>query len=252
MSERSFFSVWRRLKNSGARANGLSVGNAGVPRGVGLAEGKDGEGGANERNGYPEAHQAHKPDCPGDREYGAENFVSGGPFGEGKQLLLKRDETGHEGWDLWHGARSLSATTIAAIVFLAAEILEPGGPRAERLWAGAGLYCFWFVLAFGAVCWGCRRGQGVFSLVMSGETRFALALVALAFLWSEEPQGMALAGWVAWVAVILGGLADGGWIALVCLRREVPPWRAVRIVVSGERGARRQCWVVLFGEGRQR
>ena len=51
-------------------------------------------------------------------------------------------------------------------------------------------------------------------------------------------------------AVLLGGFADGAWIARVATRREIGFWRALWMLAAGEmRAGRRRCWVLLFGGG---
>ena len=79
------------------------------------------------------------------------------------------------------------------------------------------------------------------------DVRIGLLTVALAFLWSGDPATVGLGGWIAAAALAIGGLADGGWIAVISLRREVPPWRAVGVVFRESRDAWRAQWAALYG-----
>ena len=142
-------------------------------------------------------------------------------------------------------------TAFSACVLLLASALAPegwfaGGLSVDGLALGAGMYFVWLAGTFWGKCRGCGRG---FAVVMQRleAVRFGLSAVALAFLWSGDPAAAGLAVWIAAAALAIGGLEDGGWIAVVSLRREVPPWRAVGIVFRESRDAWRQGWRALYG-----
>lgn len=270
--------VWRRLKEAGARANGLrglsgeldpgqavakrfardvlheaegrAVGETFLVGADSVKEGDDGDqrGDAADRGQERQSRdRALEGKQSGEREDKGEQFVVGGAEGEGQEFVHEDDEAvqGRQ-WDIRHGSRSLAATVFAAMVLLFASLPGLDGPRVDCLAAGLGLYGLWLVGAFGMECWRCARGLAPVPAVLA-DVRIGLLTVALAFLWSGDPAAAGLAGWIAASALAIGGLADGGWIAMISLRREVPPWRAIGIVCRESRDAWRAQWFVLYG-----
>ena len=269
--------VWRRLKEAGARANGLSGlsgefdpgqavakrfardvldeaearadGDALLPVEVGLEEEDNAYDGGQARDGG----QDKLDDCrvagtnySGDRDDESEQLAPGGAVREGQQFPVEREGAMDDLHWIAHGGRSLRITAFAAIALLVASVLNPSGFSVDGLVLGAVLYVVWLGGGFWAVCQGCGRGHAVFP-EKSGAVRLALSAVALAFLWSGDPAAAGLAVWIAATAVAIGGLDDGDWIAVICLRREVPPWRAVAAVFRESRHAWREGWRVLYG-----
>ena len=268
--------VWRRLKLAGARTLGLGAGPRGHDSGKAVAErtvrGRSGEDevgaagdavavgadGLNERDDADEggdaAYGGQKPQGyrgvlegkqAGGRKSQGEQFAIRGADGEGEELA-HQDEGAVQDWDIRHASRSVAATVFAASVLLAASLLGPEGPRGDCLVAGAGLYAGWLAGSFAMECWGCARGYAPVPAVLA-DTRFGLGAVALLLLWSGETEALGLAGWVGAAAFGVGGMADGGWIAVVSLRREVPPWRALAVVHRESRDAWRAGWRVIYG-----
>lgn len=242
-------SFWARLKQAGARANGLSEADAVQVGAVSRVETGQGDREAYCREYGPQNGPPQKGAGGSDAEEQAEIFLKGGGEGELEKRAVERERAGDDWWQVWNGARSLAATGFAAIVLATAELWDPTGPRWDRLALGGAVYGIWFASAFAAMCALCRLGQGAFGLAVTGEFRFGAAVVAMALLWSEAPVAMSLAGWVAVAAVAMGGIADGAWLAVVSLRREVPPWRALAIVFREEKQARRELWRRLYWGG---
>ncbi len=269
--------VWRRLKEAGARANGLSglsgefdPGEAVAKRfprdvldeaevragGKAVLVGGDGlkeDDHAREHRHAPDAGEGdpgHLPFADAKRSGARDSEEKKSPIGtvegEGKERLVE----GEGAFDDWHwiafGGGSLRVTAFSACVLLLASALAPGGMSIDGPALGAGLYFVWLGGAFWAVCRGCGRGHAVVPERLAG-VRFGLSAVALAFLWSGDPAAAGLAVWIAATALAIGGLDDGDWIAVVCLRREVPPWRAVAAVFRESRHAWREGWRALYG-----
>ena len=269
--------VWRRLKEAGARANGLSGLSGDFDRGQAVAERfpRDvlneaearaigeavfvGAGGLKEEDDAGEnrrASDAGEGDPgrirftdakrTGARENEEEKSPVGTSEGEGQERLVQ----GEGAFDDWHwiafGGYSLRVTAFSACTLLLASALAPGGLTFDGLALGAGMYVAWFAGTFWAECRGCRRGFAVVTERL-GATRLGLSAVALAFLWSGDPVAAGLAVWTAAVALAIGGFDDGGWIAVVSLRREVPPWRALAVVHRESRDVWRAGWRVLYG-----
>ena len=202
-------SFWRWLKVSGAQANGLSAGAVLDGQNELVAGGRS------------------------ERTVGQSETKSGKASSDWRELE--------------HGSRSLVSTTVVAVVFLIAELSNPSGPSGRSLVAGLAAWTIMAVTAFAGMCVLCRAGQAVFP-DRSAEVGFALVMVAFALLWSGDPVAMSLAGWVALGALGASGFSDGQWIAAVSLRREVSPWRALRILLREDLHARRQCWRQLYWE----
>ncbi len=269
--------VWRRLKEAGARANGLSglsgefdPGQAVAKRlardvldeaeaGAGVAAFLPGADGLKDDDHARENRHSHdvggegpghvrlveaKPS--GAHENDGETRPIGAAEGEGEDRFIE----GKGAFDDWHwiepGGYSLRVTVFSACVLLLASALAPGGFSTDGPALGAGMYFGWLAATFWAVCRGCGRGIAVVK-ERSGAVRFGLSAVALAFLWAGDPAAAGLAVWIAAAALAIGGLEDGDWIAVVSLRREVPPWRAVGIVFRESRDAWREGWRSLYG-----
>ena len=82
----------------------------------------------------------------------------------------------------------------------------------------------------------------------TGGGRLGLVFLAVVLCTAGGDGTSGLAGWTAFAALVLGSASDGAWIALVAERRGLGPFGAWKEIASGERAARRQCWVSLFGE----
>lgn len=269
--------VWRRLKEAGARANGLSglsgefdPGQAVAKRfardvldeaearaggkavfvvGDGLKEDDD----AREYRHAPDTGEGDPGHLPfadakrsGARNSKEEKSAEGTVEGEGKERLVEGDGA----FDDWHwialGESSFRVTAFSACVLLLAGALDPGGLSVDGLALGAGLYFVWLAGAFWAQCRGCGRGHAVVPERLVA-VRFGLSGVALALIWAGDPVAAGLAVWIAAAALAIGGLDDGDWIGVVSLRREVPPWRAVGAVFRESRAAWRAGWRVIYG-----
>lgn len=84
-----------------------------------------------------------------------------------------------------------------------------------------------------------------------GSARLALISAAIVLGTVGREDGGNLAGWLAFSAFALGGWSDGAWLAIAAERRGTGLWRAWRETAAGERDARRQCWIALFGRDGQ-
>lgn len=270
--------VWRRLKEAGARANGLAglsreldpgqavakrfagdvldeaearaVGEAFLVGQVGLD--KDGDDRENRHDpddgGYFPFEDAKRSAA---RENGEERCPEGAAEREGQERLVQGVGAFDDRHWIAFGDGSLRVTAFSACVLVLASALAPAGWFPGR-WSidgptlGAGMYLFWLAGTFWAECRGCGRGIAVVPQSLRA-VRFGLSMVALAFLWSGDPAAAGLAVWIAAAALAIGGFDDGGWIAVVSLRREVPPWRAVAAVFRESRDAWRAQWSALYG-----
>ncbi len=242
-------SFWARLKEAGARANGLSGADA-VQIGIcSPDDADDGKHRANAGKDAPDDWRAGQVEGGGQDNGGGDELCGTGRKEEFEQGDVEGLGAADEWWQIWNCSGSLAATTFALFVLVVSELLNPLGPDVKRVASAAAVYGFWFASAFLAMCVLCRQGQGSFGFAVSGEFRFGAAVVAMALLWSEAPVAMSLAGWVAVAAVAMGGIADGAWLAVVSLRREVPPWRALAIVFREEKRARRELWRRLYWGG---
>ena len=269
--------VWRRLKEAGARANGLSglsgefdpgqavskrlardvldeaEARAGVAAFLPVHPGLKEDDHARENR---HAHDAGGKDLglvrsveakrSGARDSEDEESPIGAAEGEGEDRFIE----GEGAFDDWHwisfGGGSLRVTAFSACVLLLASALAPGGFSTDGATLGAGMYFVWLAGTFWGKCRGCGRGFAV-AMQRLEAVRFGLSAVALAFLWAGDPAAAGLAVWIAAAALAIGGLEDGDWIAVVSLRREVPPWRAVGIVFRESRDAWREGWRSLYG-----
>ncbi len=265
--------VWRRLKAAGARANGLAglsgevdpgqavakrfagdvldeaegraVGEAVLPVQVGLGEdGDDRENRPDDGGDGPGHSPFEDANGPGPHKKKGENSSPDAAEREGQERLVQGVSAFDDRHWIAFGDGSLRVTAFSACALLLASALAPGGLSIEGLALGAGMYLFWLAGVFWSKCRSCGRGIAVVPQ-NSWAVRFGLSMVALAFLWSGDPAGLAV--WIAAVALAIGGFDDGGWIAVISLRREVPPWRAVGVVFRESRDAWRAQWAALYG-----
>lgn len=132
---------------------------------------------------------------------------------------------------------------------MAFDFLDPSGPNEVRVpGVFAAYFCGLWVTVAGDR-WLYRREQAVPPPDRFGDGRGALVMAAAVLWLSGVEAGALLAPWLAVAAVLIGSFADGSWIFLVSARQGVGFWRAWRMLIAGERTARRQYWTALFGEG---
>ena len=154
-------------------------------------------------------------------------------------------------WDVMHGVRSLVVSAICGIILVAADWLDVEEPPVDRVLLGLGLYLCGLLCTFAGDRRLFRRRQAMLPPDSFAGGRAALGCVALVFCISGDPVAQGLAAWCALAAVLLGGWADGAWLAVVSERRNLGLRQAWLEMGRRERDARRYCWTALFG-GRSR
>ena len=179
-----------------------------------------------------------------------EDFVAHAIHGQVAGKMMGGDVVEGVRWEVFHGARSLVVSALAGIVLVGADLVDPDGSNPGRVFGGVGAYLAMVLLIFILERRNHRRRQALLPADRFGGGRFALILAAIVLASVGGADGGNLGGWLAFSAVTLGGWSDGGWIAIAAERRGVGLWRAWRDLMAGEREARRQCWVALFGESR--
>lgn len=181
-------------------------------------------------------------------DYPADDFVArracGDVAGGAQRFSVFEDAR----WDFVHGGRSLAVSAMAAFVLVVLDGFDPSGPDPERvLGTLAGYVCgLWTTVA--ADRWLYARRQAVPPPDRFGDGRKALLMAAVVLWLSGTEAGEALAPWLAVAAVLIGSFADGSWIFVASMRSGIGFRRALRELVTGERSARRQCWIAMFGE----
>lgn len=153
--------------------------------------------------------------------------------------------------DFIYGGRSLAVSALAALVLVVLDIFDPSGPNAERIIGAFLAYPCGLWVTITVDRWLYRRRQAVPPLDRFGDGRATLLMAAAVFWLSGVEAGSLLAPWLAATAVLIGSFADGSWIFIVSLRRNISIWRALRELLARERMARRHCWTSLFGEKRR-
>ena len=236
---------WRRVVPRGAEG---SVVEAGPEVLVGREDRMDGKHEAYGAEDRTDVTQDNETQGTG----GEEPVVEGGEVNrvqsDGLERLEKVARGDDDRWDVFHGGRSFNATAIAAVVLIGIDILD--GVGMYPVWTVLASYCFGVLVLF----WGdrrlFRRRQALLPPDRHGSGRLTLALAALIFWLCGDATAERLSGWLAVTAIVLGGIADGAWIAIVSARRKVGFWRAWRELIVRDGEARRYVWSILFGEDR--
>lgn len=181
----------------------------------------------------------------------ADGFVAGGAPGgieDAEHVALKVDESL---WDLVHGSRSLTVSTIAGSCLVGTGFLYPEHIGAGRVLGGIG---GWLALAGFSYCLE-RRGYGK-GVALLPPDRFGDARVGLVFtavvLCCFAVEGVEEIAWsMAFAALLLGGWSDGAWAALVAERRGLGFFGALRQQSARSKEAQKWLFRSLFGEGRR-
>ena len=155
-------------------------------------------------------------------------------------------------WELVHGGRSLAVSATAGIFLVVVDISEPSGPGAAWVLAALGGYFCALLGTATAERRLFREKEAEPPADGRAGGRMALLMAGLVFWISGEELGARLASWLLMAAVLLGGLSDGAWVALVSARRGVGLWRVWRALLSQGREGRRLYWLLLFGGNRGR
>ena len=157
-------------------------------------------------------------------------------------------EVGDVRWAVLHGGASLKVSAFAGIVLLGADLVEPQVMETWQVIGAFGMYVAGVLLFFALERGDYRKQRAELPWDRTGGGRLGLVVLAVVFCTAGGDGTAGLAGWIAFAALALGGASDGAWIALVAARRGLGPFRACKAIASGERAARRQCWIALFGE----
>ena len=150
-------------------------------------------------------------------------------------------------WQLGQGARSLAISALAAIVLIAANLVEPGHMKTWLVFASIPLYFTGVVLSFRIERTEHRKRRAYVPLDVSGGGRFALITAAIILCSADGPATDGLSARLAMAALLLGSAADGTWIAIVATRQRIGFWRAWYELGRRQREARRRCWTALIG-----
>ncbi len=215
-----------------------------------LGQAIDGKPDADDSNG--QLDMLGTPEAGSDKERGNEpgDFAGRGVPCEIEESELLSDGASGIRWEFLHGGRSLMLSCLAGIVLIGADLVDPDGSNPGRVFGGVGAYLAMLLLIFVLERRNHRKRKALLPADRFGGGRFALIFAAIVLASVGREGGGNLAGWLAFSALLLGGWSDGGWIAIAAERRGVGLWRAWRDLIAGEREARRQCWVALFGESR--
>ena len=145
-------------------------------------------------------------------------------------------------------------SAFAAIVLLVADLVEPGHVQPWQVLGGLGGYVAGVPLFFALERRIHRKRRAMPVPDRTGGGRFALAVMAAFFCLAGGEATDGLAGWIALSALVLGSMADGGWLALVASRRGVGLWGAMQALQGsrpGRRAEQERYWAALFGKDRQ-
>ena len=148
-------------------------------------------------------------------------------------------------WHFGQGADSLKVSAIAAILVLAADLLEPGRMTTWLVLGSLPLYFAGVVISFQVQRHHHRKRMAQLPLDISAGGRFALITAAILLWPAADPATDGLAGRLAFAALILGSASDGAWIALVAAQQRLSFWRAWLQLIRKDEEAHRRLWAVL-------
>ena len=186
-----------------------------------------------------------------EREDHADDLASEETRGDFPGGVMKNQVLAGGGWELVHGGRSLTVSVTAGILLVVLDISEPSSPGAAWVLAAFGGYFCALLGMATAERRLFREKQAEPPADGRAGGRMALLMAGLVFWVSGEEAGARLAPWLAMAALLLGGVSDGAWVALVSARRGAGLWRVWRALLGQGREARRLCWSLLFGGGRE-
>lgn len=148
-------------------------------------------------------------------------------------------------WHFGQGADSLKVSAIAAILVLAADLLEPGRMTTWLVLGSLPLYFAGVVISFQVQRHHHRKRMAQLPLDISAGGRFALITAAILLWPAADPATDGLAGRLAFAALILGSASDGAWIALVAAQQRLGFWRAWLQLIRKDREPHRRLWTAL-------
>ncbi len=155
------------------------------------------------------------------------------------------------GFETMHGGYSLVLSAIAAMVLAVVNLVEPGHMHLEHVFGGLLGYFVGVPVCFALDRRLHRRKRAIPVPDPFGTGRLALTVMAAVFCVLGSEEASRLAGWIAFSALVLGGLADGAWLSLVAGRRGVGLWGALRGLQASVPTAQQRHWAALFGEKRR-
>ena len=172
--------------------------------------------------------------------------------GENEEKCVgKAGEVGEELEDLLHGGCSLFLSCVALVGLAVSGLVYREHTSLGQVYGGMGVYLGLAALGYAFAQWDFRKGRALLPVDGFGGGRVALLSVVLV-LCCFRIEGMeALAGLVALAALMVGGLSDGAWVALVAARRGLGFFAALRQVFVRSEDAQKWFWRALFGEGRR-
>ncbi len=151
------------------------------------------------------------------------------------------------GFETIHGGYSLVLSAIAAMVLAVVNLVEPGHMQLEHVFGGLLGYFVGVPVCFALDRRLHRRKRAIPVPDPFGTGRLALTVMAAVFCVLGSEEASRLAGWIAFSALVLGGLADGAWLSLVAGRRGVGLWGALRVLQASVPTAQQRHWAALFG-----
>ena len=184
-------------------------------------------------------------------EQGTDGLVADTPSSDppnGRETVLPFQNFG---WQIGQAGRSLSISGLAAIILIAADLLDPGHTKPWHVYACVALYIAGTRMFFHLERRDHRKRRAVLPLDLSGGGRFALIFAALLFCTSAQPATDGFAGLFALAALLLGSMSDGAWIALVAEREGTGFWRAWFHILRKYRDAQKHLWTALTGRDRR-
>ena len=174
--------------------------------------------------------------------------------GDAEDGEFRGDGVGEYGLETLHGGYSLFLSAVAAMVLVGVNLVEPGHMEPEHTFGGLVGYFVGVLMCFALARREHRRRRAARVPDPFGTGRQALTIMAAVFCVLGSGEIAGLAGWIALSALVLGSMADGGWLALVAGRRGVGLWGAMQ-ALQGSRPSRRaeqeRYWAALFGKDRQ-
>ena len=188
---------------------------------------------------------AHRPQQEGDRIGG--RLVGAALPGEGLgSRAPSGDAVGDRVWIL-HYSSSVCVTSLIPGIILLGALLRPALPPFP-LWAPLAWYAVWLAVAWAGTVRCGRRRFGLPPHGGLGEGRTALLLLSLVLiLASRDPETARLGFWTAAAALVPAAAAEGTFLAVISLRRNLGPLRTLAIVVRGIRAAEREAWSEVLG-----
>ena len=145
------------------------------------------------------------------------------------------------------GSDSPGISALAVLVIPIVDRIQPAHMKPWQVVGGVPLHVAGVAIFFRIERWGRRRRSAGLPVDISGGSRFALLLAALALRYVGDVDTHGHAGWLAYAAIIPGSMSDGAWISLVAARRQIGFRRAWHEFVRTHRETQKHCRDVLIG-----